>query len=571
MRQVQISIGQNSRAGLKPVNEDSYGVLIPDGATAEIKGIAMAIADGISGSEGGKEASETCVKSFLDDYYCTHQSWTVKTSVGRVLSAVNRWLHGQSQARYGSGEAMASTFSALVLKSATAHLFHVGDSRITLLRDGSLEPLTEDHRVRMAGGRDYLGRAMGVDVNVDIDYRRVTVEAGDVFVFTTDGVHDFLSDTEILKLLKAANDLDGAAQGIVEGALAAGSDDNLTCQVVRIDDPGVDEVDSYIERLRALPFPPDLDPGMRLDGYRIVRALHASNRSQVYLAIDEATDERVALKTPSVNYEDDPVYLELFAREEWVGRRLSSPHVAKLVEPAGRRKFLYQVSEYIEGRTLRQWMDDNPEPDLAEVRTIVEQIARGLRAFHRREMVHQDLKPENVMIDRDGTVKIVDFGSARILGIEEVARPVRPEGALGTVGYTAPEIVLGAPASPRADIYSLGVIAYEMLTGKLPYGDGLDSRRAIDRARYTPASNPELAIPAWLDGALAKAAHLDPVRRYDALSAFTADISRPNTSLVSQSAQPLIQRNPLGFWRGLALALLILNITLLIALGNSGG
>jgi serine/threonine protein phosphatase PrpC/predicted Ser/Thr protein kinase len=564
-----IAIGQHSSAGRKPRNDDSYGVVIPPAALLETKGVAMAIADGMSSSEAAKAASETCVKSFLQDYYSTHQSWTVKTSVGRVLTAVNRWLHGQSQANYLSDRGMVSTFSGAVVKSATAHLFHAGDSRIYLLRAGALEQLTRDHRVRVSREQEYLSRAFGVDAEIEIDYRAVPVEAGDVLIFTTDGVHDFLAEPAMAAIVRSAgDDLDGAAARIVEDAYANGSGDNLTCQIVRIDDPGRLDEESHLKKLSSLPFPPELSPGQSFEGYRILRDLHLSKRTQVYLAQDEASGKTVVLKTPSVNFEDDPRFIEMFTREEWVGQLVSSPHVLKVEPPARVRRTLFYVMEHVEGRTLRQWMLDNPKPQLETVRVIVEQIAKGLRAFHRKEIVHQDLKPENVLIDSAGLVKIIDFGSARVAGLDEIAREDGAPPLAGTLDYTAPERHLGERPTELADIYSLGAIAYELLTGKLPYGRGFASRRDVGRLRYVPAVALDEAIPPWVDAALEKAVQRDPAQRTEALSALVEDLRRPNPSFALGRPRPLLERNPAAVWRGVALALAVLNLVLIYLLSR---
>ena len=562
-----ITIGQHSTPGRKERNDDSYGVLIPEPPLLETKGIAMAIADGMSSSEAAKEASESCVKTFLTDYYCTHDSWTVKTSVARVLTAVNRWLYGQGQTQYLSDRAMVTTFSGMVLKSGAAYVFHVGDSRIYLLRDGTIEPLTIDHRTHVSRATEYLSRAFGIDANLEVDYRSLPVSAGDIFLFTTDGVHDFIRDSAMAAHIQAhCNDMDGAARTIVEAAYENGSTDNLTCQIVRVDDAGKEDRNTYYQRLSALPFPPPLEPGMVLDGYRIERELHASKRTQVYLATDTESKETVVVKTPSVNYEDDPAYLEMFTREEWVGKLISNPHVLKVVEPVRKRNFLYYVTEHIDGQTLRQWMHDHRAPTLQEVRAIIEQIVVGLRAFHRKEMIHQDLKPENIVIDKRGTVKIIDFGSARVAGLDESGAPVSLPDLLGTVGYAAPEYQTGEKPTNRSDIYSLGVIAYEMLTGELPYGEGFTSARSVARLQYTPAMQYNREIPAWISGALAKAVHRDPARRYDALSGFIADLTNPNPDFDQEGAQPLIERSPAAFWRGIAVIALILNIILIFQL-----
>ena len=283
---------------------------------------------------------------------------------------------------------------------------------------------------------------------------------------------------------------------------------------------------------------------------------------------DIATRATVVLKTPSVNFEDDPVYLEMFAREEWIGRLVASPHVLKVLPAARPRRHLYTVTEHFDGQTLRQWMLDNPRPDLETVRGIVEQIAKGLRAFHRKDILHQDLKPENVMIDRHGLVKIIDFGSARAAGLDEMAAGVEQPRLVGTVDYTAPEYHSGEPPTNRADIFALGVIAYELLTGRLPYGKGFANAREIARLTYVPARQGRDDVPAWMDAALEKAVAKRPAERTEALSALVEDLRRPNTALGYDRPRPLIERNPVAFWRAIAITALALNIVLAFLLSR---
>ncbi|HXH03011.1 MAG TPA: bifunctional protein-serine/threonine kinase/phosphatase [Candidatus Competibacteraceae bacterium] len=564
---LQLSIGQFSDRGAKPVNEDCYGVHVPDEPLLTTKGAAMVIADGISASESARLAAEYAVKGFLSDYFATPESWTVKHSVEKVLIALNRWLYAQGAQYADPRHGLVTTFSALVLKSTTAHVFHIGDTRIHQLRDDTLEPLTRDHHVWVDAGRTYLNRALGVDLHLDIDYRALPVELGDIYLFTSDGVHEYLPLRELKRLLSEhTHNLDLACARIVASARAAGSPDNLTCQAVRVDALPAQDADSVFRSLRELPFPPELEPGMVLDGYRILRELHASPASQLYLALDEASGSQVVLKTPSVNFEDDLGYLERFRHEEWVGRRIQHPHVLRVIEPPRRRRFLYHVLEYLEGHTLRQWMAEHPRPALHEVRAILGQIARGLRAFHRLEMLHLDLKPENIHIDRHGTLRIIDFGSVKIAGIHEIASPVPRSDLVGTRHYTAPELLRGEPATPRTDLYALGVIAYELLTGHLPYGalaDGALDARRLARLRYIPARRHRPELPVWVDGALEKAVHPDPQRRYGVETEFLYDLEHPNPAFAASGRQPLIERHPLGFWQALALLSLLANLLLL--------
>jgi serine/threonine protein kinase len=567
---LQINIGQYSDRGKKASNQDCHGFKIPVESLLKTKGIAVAVADGISSSEYGKEASHACVTGFMEDYFSTPETWSVKKSAAHVLTALNRWLYTRGKNEQEQHHGRVSTLSALVLKSTTAHLIHIGDSRIYRLRDGSLELLTVDHKTWLSRDRSYLSRAMGADNHLEIDYSKHVLEKGDTFILTTDGVHEYLGNDEITRtMLDNQNNPDKAAQLMARVALDNGSPDNVTCQVLKIIDLPSQDPDEVFQQLTEYPFPPELSEGMIIDGYKIVRELHTSSRSQLYLAIDTDTGLRVALKTPSVNYADDPAYIERFTMEEWAGRRINNPNVVKVYEPTRRRRFLYYITEHLQGQTLRQWMHDHPKPELEEVRRLVEQIANGLQAFHRLEMVHQDLKPENIIIDDTGTVKLIDFGSTKVAGIAEIATPIERSNLLGTKNYTAPEYVMDQPGSNRSDIYSLGVITYEMLTGKLPYGEmpaNWKNKNFVGDLNYTPAMDYNDEIPDWIDAMLRKAVHPNPDYRYGELSEFLYDLRHPNPSLLYPDYRPLLERNPLAFWRGLSLILLSIIIYLLFLL-----
>ncbi|HIP81402.1 MAG TPA: bifunctional protein-serine/threonine kinase/phosphatase [Leucothrix mucor] len=571
-----VTIGQTSIAGIKPENEDFLGFHIPsdetdDAVQLESKGVTVAIADGMSGSDGGKEASQVSVRQFIDDYYGTPESWTVKQAATKILTALNTWLYSQGQEKYGSAKGMVTTFSALVLKSQTAHLFHVGDSRIYRLRGKDLVQLTRDHRVWITNDRDYLSRAIGIDTHLEIDYRATAVQEGDIYLFTTDGIHDFVCDKEIHEILELHKEHPQKITDIlVKSATLNECDDNISAQILKVDVlPDPDKTEFY-EQLTQLPFPPDLAAGNILDGYKILRELNASSRSQVYLAEDMQGEKikglfpKVVIKTPSVNFEDDPSYIDLFLHEEWVAKRLSSPHLIKVRGINRKRTFLYTIVEYVQGQSLSQWMVDNPKPSLIQVRGTIDQISRGLRAMHRLEMIHQDLKPDNILLDQFHTLKIIDFGSTKIAGLAEIKSVVEHNQIVGTANYSAPEYFKGETGTNRSDIYSLGVIAYEILTGKLPYGEITPERAAKKKFSYTSARQHNPLVPDWMDACLQKAVHPNPEKRYDLLSEFVTDFSKPNQLLLDRTtSQPLLERNPLAFWRGLVLLQFLVIIGLL--------
>ncbi len=524
------------------------------------KGTAFAVADGIGSSHVSQVASETAVKTFLDDYFSTSDTWSVKKSGLRVLSAINAWLFAQTRNgphRYQRERGYICTFSALVIKSHTAHVFHVGDSRIYRLHKGAIEQLTHDHRGVGESGSSYLTRALGMSAMLDMEYQSFSVSEGDVFWLVTDGVFEYVDEDTIARRLETTSDFDRLPDELVGDALKAGSDDNLTLQMVRIDQLPEPNLEELQDGTRHLPLPPALSARSSLDGYQILRELYISSRSHVYLAMDAETQRQVVIKTPSGESRHNDSDIEALLMEDWIARRIDNDHVMKAVSTERKRHYVYTVMEYIEGSTLSQWMNDHPNPDLETVRNLVGQIAKGLQAFHRQEMVHQDLRPQNILIDRNGTIKIIDFGAVKVAGVSEI-KPTN-EGLVGTMQFSAPEYFLAEAGTRRSDIFSLGVIAYQLLSQQLPYGTAVSktrTRRDQQRLRYARLSDHNETIPAWVDYALAKAVHIDPAKRYGELSEFIHDLSRPNQQFARRAQAPLVERNPVLVWQLISAALL---------------
>ncbi len=567
---LKVSIGQYSDKGRKETNQDFHGAMIPHQPALGLKGISIAVADGISSSNVSRVAAETAIKSFLTDYYCTAESWSVKSSAERVISATNSWLYAQSrrsQYAYDKDKGYVCTMSGMVVKSRTAHIFHIGDSRIYRVVGTSLEQLTNDHRVIVSSEEVYLGRALGVNPQIEIDYQMVQLEKGDVFILSTDGVYEHVTSEFVSNTINDhAGDLDRSAKMIVEEAYSQGSADNLTIQIVRIDELPEGDAKEVLGHAIELPLPPLLEARSIFDGYKIERQIHASSRSHIYLATDMANDDVVVIKIPSIDLRDDPAYLKRFMMEEWIAQRIENPHVLKPCFQNQKRNYLYIVTEFVDGQTLTQWIIDNPKPDLETVRGIVEQIAKGLRAFHRMEMLHQDLRPENIMIDKTGTVKIIDFGSTKVSGVIEVMPSINGNDILGTPQYTAPEYFLGEGGTSCSDLYSLGVITYQMLTGQLPYDAKMAQARTISQQRkvgYTAARKYNRELPAWIDTVLNKAVQPEPHKRHQELSEFIYDLRHPNEVFLNATREPLLERNPLLFWKSLCLILACVVVLLL--------
>ena len=302
---LKITIGQYSDKGRKEINQDFHAVYVPDEPLLTSKGVAVALADGISSSNVSQIASEASIRGFVTDYFCTSEAWTVKKSALQVLAATNSWLYSQSQKnhqhRIDKNKGYVCTFSGLVIKSTTAHLFHIGDTRVYRLQDGALEQLTEDHRLWISDEKSYLSRALGINQKLEIDYQKLPVTQDDVFVLATDGVYEYAAADFMIEAIQSQDNLDAAAKLIVDEAYAQGSTDNLTIQIIQVNDLPVQDVSEIHQKLTVLPFPPILEARMQFDGYTIVRNLHSSSRSHVYLAVDNETKTQVVIKTPSVD------------------------------------------------------------------------------------------------------------------------------------------------------------------------------------------------------------------------------------------------------------------------------
>jgi protein phosphatase len=568
---LELSISQYSTGGRKEINQDFHDICIPTEPQLTLKGVAIAIADGIGSSSVSQIASKTAVTSFLMDYLSTPDAWSVKKSALRVLGATNSWLHSQTmQSNYShdKNRGFVCTFSAMVLRSSSAYIFHAGDTRIYRLRDGVLEQLTQDHRLRVSREESYLSRALGMEAHVRMDYSSFGVEIGDIFLFMSDGVYEFVNDALLIAAIqKGESAFEELAKNIGEMAFAMGSDDNITIQLVRVDALPKKELKEIYKQLEEKPFAPLLEAREEFEGYTIVRELSASSRSHVYLGVDNESGTQIALKIPSIDMRGDKAYLERFLMEEWVARRINNPYVLKAFVPKRKKNYLYNTLEYVEGQTLLQWIIDNQYPPLETVRQMAEQIAKGLLALHRQEMIHQDLRPQNIMIDTSGTLKIIDFGATRVEGIMDVNIRLEHENLLGTAIYSAPEYFLGKKGTTRSDLFSMGVIVYEMLTSHFPYG--VEVARAKNEAaqkkfHYTPLYHYNQEIPVWIDEAVKKAVALNPNERYEELSEFLYDLHHPNEEFLKKKKPPLVEKNSVVFWQSLSFVLAVILVFILL-------
>jgi serine/threonine protein phosphatase PrpC len=557
---VKASVGFASETGPRERNEDFAGAVFGFELPEPRRDIVAAIADGIGGAKGGRVAAETAVRGFLDGFFDLPETMEVRRGAARILTALNGWIHSQGQ-RDAKLAGMGCTFTALVLRGRVAHVLHVGDTRAYRLRNDRLTCLTSDHVRESGTGRSsILYRALGVETEMRLDYAAQPMARHDRFLLCSDGVHGFLTDEAIADILRERFASEDSARALVAAALQSGSTDNCTALVVDVVDlPTAESADigAAIMQLPLIPVPID---GETVDGFVLKVLVSEGRYTRLFGAVDEVEGGEVVLKFPKPQIAAVATYRAAFVREAWVGARVHSPWVGRTIElPPGRQSCLYTVMPLYQGELLESRLTRSPLLGLEEGRNIAIKLARGAAALHRAGIIHRDIKPDNVILESDGSLKLIDLGVVRVPGLEDFP----PEDIPGTPGYMAPEMFAGEPGNEATDIYALGVTIFRAFTDEFPYGN-LDatSRPQRDRPKALSGLRPDL--PAWLQDALGRAIAIDPTERFQDVMefAFEMEAGPARAPVTERRPLTLYERAPVRFWQGvaalLALALLFL-------------
>lgn len=293
----------------------------------------------------------------------------------------------------------------------------------------------------------------------------------------------------------------------------------------------------------------EVNVGDKVDQYELTDLIARSGMASIFMARDTLNHGSVvAIKVPYLQFESDVVFFSRFEREEEVGKRLDHPAIIKVLTPK-RKSRMYIAMEYVEGVSLRAIMRDQPRMEQQKALDLAQQIAQALVYMHSQGVVHRDLKPENILVNSTGKVKIMDFGIA----LDESARRLTWSGLSSTIGtpdYMAPEQVSGKRGDARTDIYALGTILYEMLTGELPYAadnvyNMMRAKTAEDPQpprRYLPEIDPHL------EEIILHAIERQPRNRYASAAEMLEDLRDPARVIPHNRAAKLHPRS-LGWMR----------------------
>lgn len=566
----EVRWGAFSGKGIKTINQDCHAVTVPDFSRLQRRGVIAAVADGISSSQVSQYASELAINEFVRDYLMTANVWSPARAAELVLRTINTRLFIKSQLspyREDPDKGYVCTFSAVLLHGDKAILLHCGDSRIYHIRQHQAQLCTQDHRQQGEGGHHYLSNALGIKPALHVDISVRDIVPGDTFVVMTDGIAETLSVEDWLAILHQADtDLHKGCEQIANMALDFGCNDNLTIaavQVTAINQP----VPVRYEAPGYLPFiSSPLTVGSVIDDWRVEKQLSNTERSSVYLARHHRSNERVVLKVPAVSMQDNSGFLDEMIKEEWVATRVNHPQLLAGCSEVFSRTCFYIVLAFCPGISLRQWRDDNGAPDLMLLRDWATQLSGALTALHRQGILHQDIRPENVLVGDNNTLTLIDYGAASLSGhnfsmaSEQLFIP-------GDLLFAAPEYFVGLWPDERAEQFSLAVLMYYLLSGEYPYNAGVAKKTSYSgllKLRYINLLQRNVSVPAWLDATIKRACHPQAAKRYDSLSEFVYDLHHPNPAY--GRTLPLMERHPVRVWQGIAGVLAIAVMILLVLL-----
>jgi serine/threonine-protein kinase len=485
---MQIAYGSLSVPGpVRDHNEDSIACWQPEKPQDwRNRGAVVILADGVGGQDRGEEASklacESAIKAFLEAKPLASPTQTLN----HMFLAANIAVYDENL-KHSGARRMATTLTICLFRHNEVNIGHVGDCRAYVIHQGRIRQLTSDHSyagVQLKLGlinvddamssqmRSVLTRSIGQEPNVRVDFQTATVAAGDIVLQMCDGLWTKFTDGEIQDIVSKQSP-EEACRTLVQLAERRNADDNLSVQIVQIQ--GVERLSYY----RGLPtfqkespaiMGSELEVGQTLDDrFKITEVVARSGMAAIFKAIDQKTDTVVALKVPFMQFESDPGFYQRFEREQAIGKALQHPYILRMIEDESLQKSRpYIVMEFLEGQTLGRLMSQVRPMPQADALRIISRVCEALHYMHEHDVVHRDLKPDNIMICADGSIRIMDFGIAKFEG----ARRLTFGGftpAMGTPDYMAPEQVKGRRGDRRTDIYSLGAILYEMVTGCIPF------------------------------------------------------------------------------------------------------
>jgi serine/threonine protein phosphatase PrpC len=476
-------------------------------------GALFAVADGIVDSPVREAAARDALKALGDHYYAAPENWGLKHALEESAAVANQALHA------GGEQGRVAALSALVLRRRRWAVVHAGNTRVWMMRDNEIKLLTHDHVTPRVGRAPQIDRACGLSVELGGDFLSGELTEGDVFVLTNNDTHGVLTGSSILACAVAEVSAQQIATMVSEQAMKAGGGADAVACIVRIEQLPPESREDLEEDIAALPAIAPPAVGDVVDEFRIERLVHKSSRYRLYKATDTQVGQVVALKFPNPRDADEPGFAEIFLREEWIGRRVTSAHLVRTLPlKKGRRTVLYSVMAYPSGENLAKRLARKGTLSLREAAFVGSQLLEGLSQLHNQGIIHSDVRPQNIVMDqKSGQLMLLGLGSSHVPDTDTSEITSSPS---RRANFLAPELLAFNPEPTiRSDLFGAGVTLYRMLTGNYPYGK-ISAAGHVPRGQYIAAGTRRADVPEAVDAVLRRACALDPDDRYESAQEF---------------------------------------------------
>lgn len=587
---MRLSCQSKSSAGpVRAKNEDCLGFWQPDDEAEKLqRGAIAVVADGVGGLEKGEVASRMAVEIAMATFQRMNPVNAPKQILKQIFDTANLQIYEAGMDEPKGGR-MATTLSVCIFRDRELFIGHAGDTRVYLVRQEQLRRLTDDHsytamqvklhlisenEAKASRLRSMLTRSLGPEPIVHFDFKRIKLMSRDRVVQCTDGLYCFMNDGELAEGVDRL-DMDEICPYLVSLAERRGTDDNLSAQVIQVDrlvEPKYDQPISILKNTgggQPVSMTNEVKPGDIIDGrFEIEGVISRSGMASIYKAKDLEDKRTVAVKIPYFQLESDPNSFARFQREAEIGESLNHPNILKFIKVPNKSR-PYIVTEYLEGKPLSTVLNEVRPLPITDAVQIASYICGALAHMHENKVVHRDLKPQNIMICGDGTLRIIDFGIAKSTEMRRLTfAGFTP--AMGTPDYMAPEQVKGKRGDERTDIYSLGAVLYEMTTGSVPFEGPNPFIVMNSRITGDPVAprklNPEISEA--LEENILHAMEREPHRRYSSAAAMKAELDDPESVKITgrhhHLKSPKIWKTR---WQGARLVILSAGVPLIVFAG----
>jgi serine/threonine-protein kinase len=588
---MELSHAELSSPGpVRATNEEAVGFWEPlSGDEKRSRGAIAALADGAIGPKSGELASRQAVDTALATFREAGQNTPPKQLLADIFSAANLAVYEKGMAGDAGGR-LSTTLSLVILRGDEIAVGSVGDSRAYLVRQGEIRQLSTDdtylgmqqkfglvseEEARNSEHRATLTSSVGQHSSIRIEPELFEVVRGDRIVLCSKGLYRSVADSEIAETVSLQSPAQ-ACRRLISLAESRSTGECLSIQVIAVGQVEAGDLadgGTAVGEGEPRSHGYELQPGQTLDDrFLITEVISRSGMATIFKATDALSKKDVAIKIPFLQYESDPGFYSRFVREGEIGSKLDHPYILKFV-PVENRSRPYLVTEYLRGYTLANLLKNVQRMPEADALKIASRICDALTYMHAHDVIHRDLKPQNVMICHDGTIRILDFGIARSTGRRFTFSGFTP--AMGTPEYMAPEQVKGKRGDERTDLYSLGAILYQMVVGEIPFGDNEDVFDGMN-ARVTgdPVAprKKNRQLSEQVEEIILHAMEREPKNRYPSAAAMKEELEHPEQVALTGRWQRLLTPSKWRrYWKsglllGCALAAILFGFVELILL-----